>query len=610
MAANTSISLVNLDFDTLKNQLKTYLKSQSQFADYDFDGSNMSVLLDILSYNTHLNAFYLNMVASEMFLDSAQLRNSIISIAKSLNYTPRSIKSSRAVLNLQFAQSGLQSFNIPAGTRFSGKNSRGTYQFITDESLVLYPLNGFFTANNVTVYEGSLATDVFVTNYAIENQRFILTNETIDTDSIQLVVSEDDGQTITVFTRTTSLYDINSNSAIFFVQATEDTKYEVVFGDGVLGRRPKDGSIITCTYRNTAGVDGNEATNFILNDNLGAVNGYGSAIIPTITTSSASFGGGDAETIEEIRFRAPRYYQTQERAITTNDFNTLVTQEFQTVKNVFVYGGELATSSPRFGTVFISPVTYSGDPLSQTEKNDIETYLRQRSTIGIVPQVIDPDYLYVSLVSTVKYNGDITVLSAADIQSLVKTTIETFNTTELTDFNIELNLSKLESAINDADESILGNQTELTIKKIFRTDLFQQSFPSISFRNAIIPGTLVSNEFISRGRRYQYSDFNPNNNTLVARVIDGKTTVVNTLNTVYIKDITNLAAITYTAAGTVNYDQGTVTLNSIQFDSFGDKSGLEIEAKPVSQDVSSKENDVLVIDVQSGIRVDVRRVVG
>lgn len=608
MAANNSISLVNLDFDTLKTQLKTYLKGQSQFADYDFDGSNMSVLLDILTYNTHLNAFYLNMVASEMFLDSAQLRNSVISIAKSLNYTPRSTKSSRAILNLRFAQSGLSSFSIPAGTRFSGKNSRGTYQFVTDESLILYPTNNFFTANNVTVYEGSLTSDVFVTNYAIENQRFILSNETIDTDSIQVVVSEDNGQTNTVFTKSTTLYDITANSTIYFVQATEDTKYEVVFGDGVLGRRPKDGSIITCTYRNTSGIDGNESTSFILNDNLGAINGYGSAIIPTITVVSAGFGGGDAESIEDIRYRAPKYYQTQERAVTISDFTSLVLQNFQTIKSIYVYGGDQILGSPIFGTVFISPITFTGNLLSVAEKNEIESFLKARTTVGITPTVVDPDYLYLIVKSTVTYDSNATTLTPTDIQALCKQTIATFNSEQLTDFNTELKLSKLETAINETNISIQNNVTEIVLKKIFRTTLLQQTFPLISYKNAIVPGTITSSSFISGGRRYQYADYNPNQNTLSVIVTDNNTTVTNSTNTVYLKDITVPTAVTYAPAGTVNYVTGQIALNGINITSLENTNGIEFFAKPLNQDVSSSDNDVITIDEEAGITVIIRKI--
>jgi len=606
MAANNSISLVSLDFDTLKSQLKTYLKSQSQFSDYDFDGSNMSVLLDILTYNTHLNAFYLNMVASEMFLDSAQLRNSVISIAKSLNYTPRSTKSSRALINLSFPQSGLQSFSIPEATRFTGKNSRGSYQFITDESMVLYPANGFFTVSNVAIYEGTLTNDVFVVNYAVENQRFILTNETIDTDSLKVLVSEDNGQTNTLFTKSTTIYDVNANSAVFFVQATEDTKYEVVFGDGVLGRRPKDSAIIYCSYRNTSGADGNEATNFILNDNLGAINGYGSAIIPTITVLSAGFGGGEAETIEEIRYRAPRYFQAQERAITTNDYTTIITQQFQYIKNAYVYGGD-QNGSFQFGKVFIAPITFTGELTSRAEKTEIEAFLKPRSTIGITPVVVDPDYLYVGVESEVVYNAAVTSLSATDIQSKVKQSIDQYNTDQLTDFNTEFKTSRFEAAIDDSDPSISSNDTNIVLRKFFRSEPFIRTSPVITYRNQIVPGTLLSSTFVVGGRRYQYTDYNPNNNTFVVTQLNNNAVITNTTNIIYLKDVTNPGFISYQPAGTIDYETGTVSANAITPTSFDGNEGISFTARPIAENVLSSENDVIVIDPEN-IVVVVRQI--
>ena len=255
--ANNSISLVSLDFDTLKNNLKTYLQNQQQFADYNFDGSNINVLLDILSYNSYLNAFYLNMAISEAFLDSAQLRNSIISRAKELNYIPRSFKSSKATVNVSFAQTPSTTiFTIPSGTRFTGKNANGTYTYTTTDSVVLYPAANSFTTN-LDLYEGLYQTDTFVINYATENQRFIMTNQNIDTDSLIVTVVENLGQTTTIFQQAQSLYGLNSNSNIYFVQATEDTKYEIVFGDGLLGRKPLDGAIIATTYRTSTGTDAN-----------------------------------------------------------------------------------------------------------------------------------------------------------------------------------------------------------------------------------------------------------------------------------------------------------------------------------------------------------------
>ena len=605
MAANNSISLVSLDFDTLKNQLKTYLKGQAQFSDYDFDGSNMSVLLDILTYNSHLNAFYLNMVASEMFLDSAQLRNSVVSIAKSLNYTPRSAKSSKATLNLRFAQSGLQTFTIPENTRFTAKNSRGTYQFLTSESMILFPSNGAFTASNVAVYEGSLVNDTFVLNYATEGQRFVLTNSTIDTDSLQVTVVEDLGQTTTVFSKSTSLFGLTAESNSYFLQAAEAERYEVVFGDGVLGRRPKDGAVVVCTYRITAGADGDECTSFILSDNLGALNGFGSAIIPTITVVAVSADGGAAETLDEIKFKAPRFYQTQERAVTSSDFESLVTQRFQNIKGARAYGGDQIAGAPVFGKVFVVPVTFSGELLSLSQKSEIGAYLKDRSTIGIDPVVIDPDYLYIELDITAEYNDAGTNLTPVDISALIKAAVETFNTEQLVDFETELKLSRLETAINEADPSITTNTTELTLKKLFRTAPLQRTFPSIAFRNEIVPGTISSTNFLSGGRRYQYTDYNPNVNTLSVQVTDNKTTIVNSTNVVYLKDITNPATVSYTPTGTVDYDLGSLTLNAITITSLEGLDGIFFLAKPKQQDVSSKENDVITIDIESGVSVTV-----
>ncbi len=605
--ANNSISLVNLDFDTLKAQLKTYLNGQAQFSDYDFDGSNMSVLLDILTYNTHLNVFYLNMVASEMFLDSAQLRNSVISIAKSLNYTPRSAKSARARLNLQFPQSGLTVFTIPKGTRFSGKNSVGTFQFVTIESLVLYPSAGKFTANDVTVYEGTQTTDAFIMNYAVENQRFILSNASIDTDSIEVSVTESNAVVPTTYSKANSLIGLDSTSKSYFVQASEDQTYEIVFGDGTFGSRPTDSSTIAITYRVTAGPNGNKATNFSLSDNLGAVNGYGSSITPTITVVETGYSGAEAETIEEIRYRAPRAYQTQDRAITINDFKTLITQEFQTVKSVYVYGGEQVTDYPKYGTVYIVPTTFTGNLLSDVEKIDIEQYLKVRTALGVTPKVIDPNYLYVNVYTTVKYEANITNLSASDIESAVKVAIQNFNTNQLSEFNSELSLSRLETAINDADTSIVTNQTELTLRKLYQPELNKKSYPLFEFRNSIVPGSITTSKFTSVGRIYQYVDFNPNNDTLDVKFDGEKTVVTNTSTDLYLVDVTSPTAATYNKAGTVDYMAGIVTMDPVTITSFGDSLGLEVIVKPVMSDVSAALNDIITIDTARGISVKVRK---
>ncbi len=610
MAANNSISLVNLDFDTLKSTLKTYLKGQSLFQDYDFDGSNMSVLLDILSYNSYLNTFYLNMVASEMFLDSAQLRNSVISIAKSLNYTPRSSKSSKALLNLTFAQSNLTSFEIPEGARFTGKNSNGSFTFVTNETLTLYPANNKFVATNVEVYEGSFIRDTFIYDSSIEAQRFILSNQTIDTDSLLVTVKEDGGQTSLSYKKATSLFGLIANTQAYFVQATEDTKYEIVFGDGVFGRKPKNGATIITSYRISSGSNSNKCTTFILDDNLGSYNSSNSAIaiVPTITVATAAFGGAEAETIEEIRYRAPRNYQTQERAVTAADFKTLVLQNYQDIKTCHVYGGEISTGKKQFGKVFVVPASFTGEMLSDTERQDIVSFLSTKCTLGISPIVENPDYLYILVDTICKYNGNETELSPADVSTIVKNTITTFNTDELNDFDTEFRFSRFEAAINSAHPSISSNETKISLKKILSPDLNTPVSMTVRFRNKVSPGSFYSTEFISNNKRYSYTDYNPNSNTF--KVVKDATgiEVVNNSTTIYLKDVTTPGVQSYQVAGTIDYNLGVITLKQIMITSTINIDGINFYCKSAVTDCKSSENDVILIDLSEGINITVKSI--
>lgn len=607
--ANNSISLVALDFDGIKSNLKSYLQAQPQFADYNFNGSNISVLLDILSYNTHLNAFYLNMVASEMFLDSAQLRNSVVSKAKELNYTPKSIKSAQATLNLSFPQSGLSTFSIPVGTKFTGKNANGTYTFLSTTSTVLYPSGGKFAANNFVVSEGVNSSDSYIINNSIEGLRYVLSSKSIDTSSVAVTVIENNGQTNTIFTKADNLYGLNAASDIYFLQGAEDNKYEVVFGDGVFGRIPKNGSLAFVTYRASYGTDANGTTNFNLDTNLGIYNGFSSVIDPTITVVTAGSGGANAETVDSIRFNAPRHYQTQDRAITQNDFKTMILQEFSDVKTVHVFGGETVSSSVQFGKVFISPVSYSGFTLSNTEKAEIEAFLANKCTLGIKPKVIDPDFLYLIVNTTVKYNPSSTTYSAYDIQNIVSDAVLTYNTAYLTDFDIEFKLSRLEAAINDADPSISSNETTVVMRKDISPELNTDVYVDVNFRNPVTAGSLYTTQFISGGNVYAYTDFNPNNNTFtILQNNNGTVTINNSSNAVYLKNVTTPGYESYTLAGTIDYTSGLIQLAKIVISGFVTESSLKFYATPINQNIYAKENDLMEIDAAEGINITVKSI--
>jgi len=594
--ANNSISLVNLDFDTLKSTLKSYLKNQSQFADYDFDGSNMSVLLDILTYNTHMNAFYTNMAVSESFLDSAQLRNSVISKSKELNYVPRSAKSSKATINISFPQSNLSIFQIPFGTRFTGKSGSNTFTFTTNQSYILYPSAGKFTSA-IDLYDGSYITDTFVVDTSVEAQRFIMSNDNIDTDSLTIVVSQDGGQTNTLYTQATNLYGLTPTSNVYFIQATEDTKYELVFGDRVFGNYPLNGSVIYSTYRisSAGGADG--STNFILDDNLGPINGIGS-ITSSISITQVASSGSTAEDIESIRFNAPRHYQTQDRAITTNDFKNLVMMNYRDVKAVNVYGGETINTSVNYGRVYIAAATYSGAPLSNFEKQDIETFLADKCTLGIVPKMIDPDYLYLLITSYVYYNPKVTVNSPTDIKNIVTNAISNYNSNNLINFDTTFKLSRLEAAINDSDKSISSNETYVSLRKNINPQLNTDSYIDIDFRNEITPGSFSSTVFISNGQNYQYTDFNPLNITIVpVQSTNGQVNAVNKSKNVYLKNISKTE--TYSVAGQIDYATGKIALNKITVNGFVDSSSIQFFATPNNLDIITKGNDLIQVDLQN-----------
>jgi hypothetical protein len=274
---------------------------------------------------------------------------------------------------------------------------------------------------------------------------------------------------------------------------------------------------------------------------------------------------------------------------------------------VRAYGGDQISGTPAFGKVFIVPLTFSGDIPSLNQKSDIQSYLKARTTIGIDPVVIDPDYLYVEVETNAAYSDADTTLSLADIEAAIKQAIEDYNNAELVDFNTELKLSRLETAINDADPSIQTNTTELTLRKDFKALILQRTFPSVIFRNAIVPGTITSSAFISDGNRFEYTDYNPNLQTLSVTVTDNKTTIINSTNAVYLKNITNPGAVSYLPAGTVDYSTGSITLNSIVLTSLEGNDGILFYAKPLLQDIQSKENDVIAIDIESGISVTVRK---
>jgi hypothetical protein len=324
----------------------------------------------------------------------------------------------------------------------------------------------------------------------------------------------------------------------------------------------------------------------------------GSFLSPTITVLAPSSGGANAETLDSIRYNAPRHYQTQDRAITTQDFKNLVLNNFTEVKTVNVFGGESITNSVEYGKVFITPVTYSGDPLSDLEKQNIETYLHDKCTIGIKPRVINPDYLYLLVNTKVKYDSAATIKSPSDIKSIVNQAISAYDTGYLTDFDIEFKFSRLEAAINDSDQSISSNETAVVMRKDVNPQLNTDTIIDINYRNSILPGSFSSTTFESKGKTYQYTDYNPEKNTFsVNQISGGKVTVKNSSNKVYLKDVSKPGYESYSDSGSINYENGSITLDQITINKFVNSSSIQFFASPVNQDIMASGNDLIQIDL-------------
>lgn len=579
--ANSSIILSNLDFDTIKNTFKAYLKSQDRFNDYDFDGSNMSVLLDLMAYNTFQNSFYLNMVGNEMFLDSAQLRDSVVSHAKELNYVPRSFKSAEATVNLTITSTDLtkRSLILPKGYSFTSRLLNRAFTFTIAENIAIrdYVVDGSvvrFTANNIKLYEGYYVSDSYT--YTYDNaQRLLISNKNVDTSSISVTVLEDAGTTVLNYTRAASLFDLTSESQVFFVQGAENDTYEIVFGDGVTGRRPKNNSIVQVSYRLSNGQLPNGCNVFTPD---AAIQGETNISVVTVATAA---GGSISESIESIKFNAPRHFTTQERAVTTEDYESLLRLNFPEINTVTAYGGE-DLDPPQFGKVFISVDLKEVDILPDIKRNEYYRFLKPRSPVSIDPVFVDPLYTYIGVRSRVNYNVNVTALTTDDIKTIVGTAILQYAQNNLNDFNKTFRYSKLIQAVDSSQISIISNDTDVVIIKLYTPELGRFLTFDIPYD---IPLRVVqessefatqyavnSTEFVYKGIRAFVRD----NAEGILQVLSIATEAV--IDTV----------------GTIDYTKGLLQFANFKIDAYAGAS-IKFIATPRDKDISTINNVILNI---------------
>ena len=429
--ASNKLQVSDFDFDDIKANLKSFLQDQSEFQDYDFEGSGFAVLLDLLAYNTHYLGFNANMLANEMYLDSADIRKNIVSLAKMLGYTPTSPKSPTATIDilLNNVTGSPATVTMAKGTAFTTTVDGETYQFVTNAAHTTAPINGVYTFSNISIFEGTLVTFKYTADSTDVDQRFVIPSVSADTSTLKVSVQNSASDTTTsTYTLATGITSISATSKVYFLQEMEDGKFEVYFGDDVLGNKLDDGNIVILEYIVSNKDEANGASSFTLSGNIGGFSDV------SITTVSSAQGGSEAQTKESIRFNAPLQYSAQDRAVTTADYETIVQSLYPNAQSVSAWGGE-DDETPQYGVVKIAIKAASGSTLTNTTKTDLVTQLKKYNVASVRPEIVDPEITKILLTSTIKFDAKSTTKTATTLKSDVLTTLTNYNTSTLSPFD-------------------------------------------------------------------------------------------------------------------------------------------------------------------------------
>ena len=664
--ANARLQISDLDFDQIKTNLKAYLKQQSQFQDYNFEGSGLNILLDILAYNTHYNSYYLNMVANEAFLDTALLRDSVVSHAKTLGYIPFSVTAPRAIVNVT-VDSGTttpETLTIPKGFTFSSNLIDSlSYNFVALEETTVTKSNTSFFFEDLEIYEGSLVSYVF--NYT-ENSNpksiFVLPDNNIDTTTISVSVSPNVGNTSTqVYNQVTDILDITSTSEAYFLQESKNGNYEIYFGDGVIGKALNDGAVVTVTYLVTNGVAANQTDGFIAAAPIGA---YSDIVIDVVDVAS---GGATRETVDSIKYSAAAQYATQNRLVTTSDYESYIKSKYPSIDSLSVWGGEDETPKV-FGKVYIS--------LKPKTNYFIDEIINPKAIVSVSAEIRDPEFLYLIVESLVQYDQKKTSLDEGAIRNNIRQAILDFRDTNLNKFAGTFVLSKLQDAVDSTNgEAIIGSETVVRVQRRFKPKLNESASYTIQYDVPIQRGTLVdkltSTQFtvfdiagVIRAAQFEEATqsftgissiqvINPgtgftttptititgdgSNATAEAVIVNGKIQSINitnrgtdytratisitggngfgaeavvvidgktgTLRTVYFDSLAQRQIIN-SNAGTINYDTGEIVINDIRFLSVNSDDGLiRLTIEAEKGIIESKKRNILTIDETDPIAI-------
>jgi len=602
--AQHRLDISELDFESIKGSLKRFLSNQNEFKDYDFEGSSLAILLDLLAYNTHYLAYNANFVANEMFLDTAQLRSSVASLAKLVGYTPNSARAPIADLKLVINDGTGSSITIPAGTKFTSAVDGLTYTFVSVADKTIQPVDGIYTAQSLNVYEGTYVTYNYTYNAQDIDQRFLIPSDRADSTTIKVVVQNSSADvTQNTYTRATSITELDGTSKVFFLQEAEDGQYEIYFGDGVIGKSLDDGNVINISYVVTNKTEANGATAFTL---AGSISGFTDI---TVTVNSSAQGGAEPESLQSIKQNASSFYSSQDRAVTIEDYKSKVKQLYANTQAVSAWGGENA-ETPFYGRVYISILPTSGSNLTESTKARIITDLKKYSVASVTPVIIDPEITNVLLTSTVKFDEKATTKTADTLKSNVITTLTNYNTNTLQTFDTIFRHSKLTGLIDDTDESILSNITTVRLRKSFIPTIGSSTKYTINFANALY--NPHSGHASVEGGILSSTGFK----------IDGDTTNVWFLdddgqgNVRRYRMDGSVRAYGNSTQGTINYLTGLVEINSLNVSNIENVRGaastvIEVTVKPNSNDLVPIRNQILEIDIaNSSVTVEADTLVG
>ena len=599
MATNEKrLRVTELDFDNIKDNLKVFLKAQSQFKDYDFEGAGMNILLDVLAYNTHYLGFNANMLANEMFLDSASLRSSVVSHAKTLGYETTSARAPVATINVSLNTTA-NTKTMSAGTAFTTSVDGTDYQFVTTADVTASNTGSAVPFDGVKIYEGSYITTKYTADSTDVEQKFLLRDANADTSTLTVKIQTSASDTTTTtYTKATDITQLSADSTVYYLQETDSGLFEVYFGDGTVSKSLSDGNIVILQYVVTNKSEANGASSFTSPSSIDGITAV------TTTTVASAAGGADPETISSIKINAPLDYAAQGRAVTVDDYKTYTKKLFANTQAVSVWGGEDGSfdtstgvsSNPEYGKVFISIKSTTGENLTTEQKSNLVTAFAPFKVASVTPVIVDPETTFLILNTNFQYDSTSTTSTKDELASLVNTTISNYSATDLQDFNNVFRHSKLLRLIDETDSSILNNTTTVTMGKFF-TPVVGESSYNVNFNNAFF--NPHSGHNADAGGILASTGFYLDNDTTTEYFFDDDGS-----GNLRIYSVSTAGVRTYlnSTAGTVDYVNGTISIGTLNITAVSNVDGasstkIRVTVIPKSNDVVPVRNQLLEIDL-------------